>query len=216
MNKLYNKEYEEERLNRESERGIMYKQEFERIKKIVNIKMKGKVLDVGCGEGEFLLQFGNKWDKFGTEINENLINICSQKGIKMNQKLNKESFDIIIFRGTIQHLPNPFEWINKSYKLLKKNGYIIFLATPNTDSLYYSLWKDLPMIKEDLNYLLPSERILRQTLNNIGFKNIKFFFPYWETPYKSNWDFVNFVLKCFGLNTKFAFPRNTMECYARK
>ena len=94
---------------------------------------------------------------------------------------------------------------------------MVFLATPNTGSICYRLFQELPMLDPPRNYLLVSDRILSQILRNLGMNVIKMHFPYKETPYASPVrDIARFALRCLGVRTKFAFWKNVMECYARK
>ena len=104
-----------------------------------------KILDIGCSTGEFIKSvFGDGQEIFGIEPSEFASNIASKNGIKIINDISEEdNFDLIIYRGTIQYIPNPFESIMKTHRALKNKGKIIFLATPNTRSLYYLLFKTL-------------------------------------------------------------------------
>ena len=83
------------------------------------------------------------------------------------------------------------------------------LATPNAGRLF----QDLP----PLNFVVFSERILRQCLINIGFREPEFYYPYLEPPYASPLrDHFHFLLRLVGIKKQFAFWRNMMECYAQK
>ena len=75
------------------------------------------------------------------EISEYAIEKAIANGISFDKDINSEKdfFDIIIFRGTIQHLDHPFLYIEKAYKALRKGGYVFYLATPNINSLYYKI-----------------------------------------------------------------------------
>lgn len=228
LEKLYGQEYFNDRHRQgnsdyhtgEQMREKMYLQEFERIKEYINGVDKGKtVLDIGSGRGEFLSLFNNKWKKYGIEISDHAANIARKKGIIVNEEPKDNFFDIIIFRGTIQHIPDPIYKISECYYWLKPGGSIIFLATPNTHSLVYRLFKNLPMIDEQLNFLLPSDKILRQTLSNFGFKDIRFEYPYIGTPYANPAkDILSFILRLVGIKRKTNFPffKNMLECYAKK
>ena len=66
---LYEKEYFSGR-DSDQKRKIMYQQEYRRIMEICEFS-KGKVLDIGCGTGDFLSLFpDNEWTKFGIEISD--------------------------------------------------------------------------------------------------------------------------------------------------
>ena len=197
-------------------RLVMYTQEIERIYKYKN---SGSILDYGCGTGEFLSGFDDgKWKRYGIEVSKFASKIAKKNGIEFDfDKTINSQFDVVVFRGTIQHIDNPILAIQESIRWLKDDGVLIFLATPNTGSLYYRIFQTLPMIDPKYNYVLFSDKILEQILNNLGLSVIEFFHPYMGTPYE-NWprDLLKFFLKLFGINYKFAFWGNVLECYAKK
>jgi len=218
LKKLYDKKYFENKELREK-REKMYLQEFARIKKYFDIDKGGNVLDIGCGTGDFLSLFSKKWKKYGIEISDSAREIARKKGVIVDFELKNRFFDLIIFRGTIQHIPDPIHRIGECYYWLKDYGGLIFLATPNINSIYYKLFNTLPMLDERYNFFLPSDKILKQILNNFGFRLKKIEYPYRNTPYACFIkDLFNFLLKFFGIrkNIKFPFYKNTMECYAEK
>ena len=223
LKSLYKEEYLEQYSNASdltAPRRKMYLMEFERIKRRFDLNKGGNVLDIGCGTGEFLELFGKNWKKYGIEISDGARKLANKKGVITDFKLKDNFFDIIIFRGTIQHIPDPFHKIEESYYWLKKSGIVVFLATPNTHSIVYKLFNDLPMIYEKFNFLLPSDKILRQTLTNFRFNDIEFEYPYKNTPYAKGFrDYIKLVISLIFRSKKkpkFAFPGNMMECYARK
>ena len=101
--------------------------------------------------------------------------------------------------------------------MLKPNGYMIFLATPNTNSIHYRLFKSLPALDPKRNFILPSDIMLKQILENFGLRVIEIRYPYRNTPYSNIFlDHLNFLLKIIGFDRNFAFWGNMMECYAKK
>jgi len=216
LKKLYSKSYFDNR-NLDCERNIMILQEWNRLSKYIG--NKGNVLDIGCGKGEFLSLFPQTWNKFGIDISNFALESAKKKGITTDFELQDNFFNVIIFRGTIQHIPDPIHRIEDCYYRLKKNGLLVFLATPNTNSIYYRLFRNYSMLEESRNFLLPSDIMLKQILNNFGFEVLKFEYPYINTPYANPVrDFLSFVLKLLRINKNIHFPfyRNLMECYARR
>ena len=59
----------------------IFDQESEILKKYTNFK--GKILDVGCGTGEFLEHLNWKGKRYGMEIN----NLAKKKGKKKEYKI---------------------------------------------------------------------------------------------------------------------------------
>jgi 2-polyprenyl-3-methyl-5-hydroxy-6-metoxy-1,4-benzoquinol methylase len=102
-----------------------------------------KLLDIGCGTGEFLISAKNKnWETVGVELND----IARKKAIdkkleifKSLDDLNDQKFDVITLWHVLEHLPNLDKQINKIASLLNKNGTLI-IAVPNYksyDAQYY-------------------------------------------------------------------------------
>ena len=75
--------------------------------------------------------------------------------------LLKKLYDLIIFRGTIQYISDPFQKISDAFESLKSGGKIVFLATPNTRSIYFYLFKTLPFLEDKYMYWLPSDANLQ-------------------------------------------------------
>lgn len=194
----------------------MYEQEHGRILGITRLK-KGKILDVGCGLGDFLELFPKSWKKYGVEVSEYARKISSQKGINFKIPDKKNFFDLIVYRGTIQHLDTPLSDIKLRIPTLKPDGWMIFLATPNAGSLYYRIWQDLPMIDEKYNFVIFSDKQLINILRQFGLKTKFVHYPYRGTPYANPiLDHCKFVLKLLGFKTKFAFWKNIMEVYCQR
>lgn len=185
-----------------------------------SVFQSGMILDVGCSTGEFLESI--KWNhdgRYGIEISQYAKEIAQARGVKFTKSLDdSDFFDLIVFRGTIQYLLSPFEDIKNSYKALKKNGYILFLATPNTNSIYYQKFKTLPFLEESLNYYLPSDTSLSMNLRNAGFEIIDIHFPYLDTPYTNFLsDHLKFLRKYFfGGHHRFPFWKSMMWVIAKK
>ncbi len=186
--------------------------------RILRFCSQGRILDVGCGLGGFLDGFSDeKWEKYGVEVSEYAKEVARAKHIAFDFAWQDEYFDVVVFRGSLHHLDTPFWFIKRSIKSLRMGGLISFLMTPNSDGIMYRLFRDIPGTDEPLNFLLPSEKILRQTLTNFGCEIIEFRFPYRETPYANvPRDLLGFVLKLFGSKRRVSFWGNYLECYARR
>lgn len=216
LKELYKDDYFEDRFNGvDKKREESYVQEYNRIIKYVQ---KGKVLDIGCGMGNFLNVFDDNWEKYGIEISEFAAKKAQDSGINIIDFEDFEKyFDLIIFRGVIQHLDTPFLNIQQAIKMLKPDGYIVFLATPNSNSLYYKFFNTLPMLDPERNFLIPSDITLEQILKNLNMNIQEIHYPYLQSPYSNPiTDHFKFLMKCFGMNYKFAFWKNSMELYAKK
>ena len=210
-----NSYFKDRKLNN-SYRMAQFKLDFN----FINLFFKsGNVCDVGCATGEFLKYINLKGNLYGMEINDYAKKIAS-KTISFDKNIFTERnyFDLVIFRGTIQHVDTPFYMIKMAYKSLKPGGYIIFLATPNTDSILYRIKRNLPFLDPYTNFYIPGEKDLTNILKNFNFKIIKIEFPYWKTPYRNFFkDHFKFILNLFS--NKFynhPFWKSSMNIAAKK
>lgn len=174
----------------------------------------GKILDIGCGTGEFLLGFDDRFEKFGIEPSATGKKISLENGIKVLESLDDltdDFFDVVVLRGVLQHIYNPIEVLHRAYSCLKKGGIIIILATPDSDSIGYFRWKTLPALDAPRNWIPFGHRMLNNILKRIGFKNIVFSYPYgypYANPIRNVFNFI--------IGKPDAFFGNMMECVAWK
>jgi len=132
-------------------------------------------------------------------------------------RMTPGTFDLVVFRGSIQHIDEPFHMLRQGAAVLKPGGWMVFLATPNADSLVYKLWGDLPALDPPRNFWIPSARTLGNALQNFGLNVQSTEYPYWGGPYAHPArDLWRFCARLVGIKKPFAFPRNMMEVYARK
>lgn len=105
--------------------------------------LKGRILDIGAGTGDFLLECKNQnWDILGIEPNDKAKGIAVGKGIKFGdtiEKLESNSFDVITMWHVLEHVPDVEYQVAELKRLLKPSGTII-IAVPNFksyDAKYY-------------------------------------------------------------------------------
>jgi len=112
----------------------------------MNLPKDSKILDVGCGDGNFLNILKNdfKLDCYGVEFSNKLIKECPKtlKIVKGNVEnkipFSKKFFDVILAFELIEHLCNVDKFLNESNRVLKNNGLLI-ITTPNHVSWYNRL-----------------------------------------------------------------------------
>ena len=109
--------------------------------------VKGKILDIGAGTGDFLLEAKNKnWETVGVEPNEKAKSIAIKKGVLFAdtiEKLESNSFDVITLWHVLEHVPDVVHQVAELKRLLKPSGTLI-IAVPNFKSFdanyYKSFW----------------------------------------------------------------------------
>ena len=207
-------------LNKKREK--MYKIEFDLINSYC---AKGDVLDVGCSGGYFLDHFKKAGFKcYGVEFGEKAAEEAMKKykvyfGDFAKLKIGKK-FDLIIFRGVIEHIPFPKLYLKKALDLLKDKGFIYITSTPNSESfccrLFHERW-NLHTPEEHLMHFSP-KHFDSFFLKN-GLKKIAERYYYEETPYADTENDLIAVARAAALRKKAkpvnfnspAFHRNMMS-----
>ena len=198
-------------------RNIEYLNDKKFIERVVS---SGKVLDVGCGGGVFLSKLSKKFIKYGLDIDKTSAQYGRKKfKIKIVEKklgednFKKNYFDLIIFRGVIEHLYDPKSAVNRAHALLKKNGHIIFCATPNLLSfpawLYRSKWNLWHPIQH-INIF--SAETLWKMCGKKKFIKVDEKYPYLETPYANKKkDYIKIItdIKNIASNKNEKFSSNS-------
>jgi len=120
----------------------------QKIKLLNNLNpKKGKLLDFGCGTGEFIYQAKKKgWTVTGIEPNQKARQQAKAKldhGIYENLGFLKKDdrFDIITLFHVIEHIHDLRTVMKKLISHLKSSAYII-IAIPNPDSFDANIYKE--------------------------------------------------------------------------
>lgn len=140
-----------------------------------------KLLDVGCGDGSFLLKakemgitvYGLETDSTSQE-NYHKLNLNVHIGSLQTAKFEENSFDYITLNHVIEHVENPNDLLKNLHDLLKKDG-TLWLGLPNPSALgitwFRGGWKGF---HPPFHLLIPSQEMLKKMLIEAGFENVKF------------------------------------------
>jgi 2-polyprenyl-3-methyl-5-hydroxy-6-metoxy-1,4-benzoquinol methylase len=155
---------------------------IDRLNDIRKYKSAGKLLDVGCSVGTFLnVARENGWDVYGIDINAVAVRHCKNVlGLKVKNTSLRPGifpdnfFDVVIMSDLIEHVSDPIKVLTFSEKILKKGG-ILYIVTPNIDSLVAKLtrwrWQGIKP-NEHLYYFSP--RTMKKALNKAGFSIVEY------------------------------------------
>jgi 2-polyprenyl-3-methyl-5-hydroxy-6-metoxy-1,4-benzoquinol methylase len=118
----------------------------DKVKLIEKWHIKGKLLDIGAGTGDFLVEAKKAgWDITGTEPSEKAKSIAVNKGVSFIdsiQEIKDNSFDVITMWHVLEHVPDVNEQIMELKRILKPDG-VIVIAVPNFksyDAKYYGAY----------------------------------------------------------------------------
>ena len=108
----------------------------------------GKLLDIGCGQGDFLLSMQDLgWGVCGVEIDKVALNIAKEKKLNVYHynsrsfEFPSDSFDLITLNNVFEHMNNLEEVFTEIYRILKKGGRL-FIITPNKNSMSHRIFKE--------------------------------------------------------------------------
>lgn len=109
----------------------------------------GKALDIGCGNGEFLLRLQSiGWDCQGVEFNDKAVGICRSHGLQVfhgdlkSAGFATESFDFVTANHLVEHVPDPHELMREIARITRPGGHVL-IRTPNSESLgrsWFGTW----------------------------------------------------------------------------
>ena len=153
---------------------------------------KGKILDIGCGVGDFLHTMEQQgWDCTGVEPSENAKAIA-RKRIKAQllsseeqENLPEGSFDVITMWHVLEHV-DALRWqIQQLYRLCKPGGRIV-IALPNYksyDGQYYKAEWAAYDVPRHLNHF--DQKTLINLFEENEMKHVKTKKLYWDAFYIS-------------------------------
>jgi len=122
----------------------------DRVKLVLELKPRGRALDIGCGRGGFLSGLKRAgWEVYGCDIspeacawasgNSGLANIynCGVEALDLPER----SFDVITFWHSLEHFEKPGPVLEKAAGLLKADG-VLIIESPDFSSLQARFFKD--------------------------------------------------------------------------
>ena len=125
---------------------------FERFRKelarIDSLKDRGKILDIGCAYGYFLvLAKEDGWQAHGIDVDKSSVDYCRQHhsldvahgGLKEGH-FPERSFDVIMMFHVLEHIPDFHDVMLNAKRMLKDDGLLV-IDVPNVADLRRSLFK---------------------------------------------------------------------------
>ena len=102
---------------------------------------KGKLLDVGCGNGQFLTKMRDLgWEVMGVEPDGQAVRVARECfGLSVYQGMIEEAgfpddtFDAITMNHVIEHVSDPIGILRECHRVLKPGGKLVVI-TPNIES----------------------------------------------------------------------------------
>lgn len=146
----------------------------------LGLKKISSVLDVGSGNGEFLIKLKKFFNlkMYGIDFSDVACQNMEKKNIKAFKGLFLDylpgkKFDMISMNNYIEHVIDPIKELEKAYNILENKGKLIGV-TDNYDSfdrrIFRRYWAGNHAPRH--TYLF-SPNVLREMLEKVGFKNVQ-------------------------------------------
>jgi len=171
-----------------------------------NLKKDSKILELGCGRGEFLNEFTKLgMSGYGIDLSNYADNYCKNAEIKIVDITKEDvpypdnSFDIVFSKSFIEHFYYPEEVFKEAYRVLKTSGILINL-TPEWNYIYKSFY-------DDYTHRTPFTKKSLEDIHLVsGFKNVKVK-SFKQLPILwSNNHFIKIIFSMFSEITRVLIP----------
>lgn len=143
----------------------------------VPYKERGKILDVGCGNGEriaWMSTFG--WELDGVDISKDACRWAGKRGLQCHHggvfdaQFPENYFDVVVINHVLEHLHKPLETLQECWRILKADGLLI-IDVPNfggfDSKLFRETWNGLDLPRHLYHF---TEGTLKDALCKSGFK----------------------------------------------
>jgi 2-polyprenyl-3-methyl-5-hydroxy-6-metoxy-1,4-benzoquinol methylase len=142
---------------------------------------RGRLLDVGCGNGAFLARAREMgWTVTGLEPDGKAVAACQSQGLEVVQgdvtlapPAWKDAFDVITMSHAIEHVADPAADLARMFGMLKPGGFL-WLALPNPQSfgarLFREAWREL---HPPYHMCIVSQPRLKELLQERGFSSTR-------------------------------------------
>jgi 2-polyprenyl-3-methyl-5-hydroxy-6-metoxy-1,4-benzoquinol methylase len=138
-------------------------------KMLAGLKSGKSLLDAGCGVGDFLaVAQHHGWQVEGVEISARAAQAANHRvgeRVKVGEVVHLEfphTYDLITSYHVIEHLLDPVLTLSRFHDLLKPGG-VLFLETPNIDSL------GARIRGKNWSHIIPPEHIVYFGLNSLAY-----------------------------------------------
>jgi SAM-dependent methyltransferase/ribosomal protein S27E len=108
---------------------------------------RGRLLDVGCGDGERADWYQKRgFEAYGVEVSERGAANARKIGVKVHQGTLSSAeypdcfFDVVVMSHVLEHTHSPREYLAESFRILKPGG-MLAVAVPNIESRSADVFK---------------------------------------------------------------------------
>ncbi len=127
-------------------------------------KASGRVLDIGCGPGDFLLAAQSRgWEVLGVEPSPMAAEYAANRGVEVENDFFSAdlacklgTFDMVHMSEVLEHIPNPLELLGLVHHLLKPGG-VLCVSVPNDFNPLQVSYQEIS--KKDAWWVVPDHHL---------------------------------------------------------
>jgi cyclopropane fatty-acyl-phospholipid synthase-like methyltransferase len=114
--------------------GLHYHEFYRRLEQLIELNRSGSaILDVGCGDGNFLSALSDKWTKLGIEPSASGTELSRRKNLNvalgtLESSEERYQVDLISALDVIEHVVDPHNFIESVKRHLKPNGMVLLFT----------------------------------------------------------------------------------------
>jgi SAM-dependent methyltransferase len=155
------------------------RREVEEEVRMLHAVPQGRLLDVGCGSGEWLESMRERgWRVVGVDFDQTAVNFARQAELEVRcgsleeQHFAEGSFDAVTLNHVIEHVPDPLRTVAECARILKPAGKLV-MFTPNGSSLGHWIFKrDWRGLEPPRHLQIFTIQSLVRILQRAGFKKV--------------------------------------------
>lgn len=144
----------------------------------LDCSQKGKLLDIGCGNGQFLaVMRGLGWEVQGIEPDKQACRVAQEHfGVQIiastlyEARIPDDSFDAVTLSHVLEHVPDPIGLLRECNRVLSPTGKLV-VVTPNIESLGHKIFgRSWLHLDPPRHFYLFSPRALRACAEQAGLR----------------------------------------------
>lgn len=203
------------------DKGTLQRNFSGRVVYLEQILLKGRLLELGCAYGFFLELAAKKYEAQGIDISEDGVRNAKEKlglnarhGDFLNFPDELSSYDVACLWDTIEHLPEPFQYLEKLGKWVKPGGHLV-LTTGDFGSILARMrgrkWRQ---IHPPTHLFYFDKKTISRALEKAGFRVVEFSYVGQYRSYRSMFYELfclrhpnfSWIYRLFTLNGRLDFP----------